>query len=119
MPIISSVTQSDCSGAGHETKIRELLAAQFGVDAASIHADDHIIERFRADSLELLEVCLSLNKLFGIEIGPQNLKTIETVGDVYRLVAQLLLDPQGVREVLPALTKEMVLSRLAAVRVMK
>lgn len=119
MTCMPAMTRPGCRDVEQESKIRELLAERFGADAASIDAQDHIVEKFYADSLELLDMCLALNTAFGIEIGPRELETIETVGDIYSVVAQLLGDMQGEKEELPYLTKDVVVSRLAAVRTMK
>ncbi|MBC7490022.1 MAG: hypothetical protein H7240_08800 [Glaciimonas sp.] len=104
---------------GQQEKIRELLAWQFGVDAALIDGKDNIVEQFYGDSLELLDMCLTLNATFGIDIGPQELRTMEVVGDVYRVVARLWHALEEVEKTLPYLPEEEFVSCLAAVRVLK
>ena len=102
-----------------EEKIRALLAWQFSVDVTSIDARADIVEDFYADSLELLDMCLALNTEFDIDIGPQELATIEVVEDIYRVVAQLRCAADGGREALRVLTEDEFVCRLAAVRTLK
>lgn len=71
-------------------RIRHLLAWQFGIDAATIEADTGLVDQLYADSLDLLEMTHTLNNEFGIEIEPEQLADMHTVGAVERVVAAML-----------------------------
>jgi acyl carrier protein len=114
--IVSNVMPCDVGIREQQAKIRAVLARQFNVDAASIVEQANILEDFYVDSLDLLDMCLALNDAFDIEISPQDLQTIETVGDVYRVVAQLQRDAEHETKVPLGVTEEIFVSRLAAVR---
>jgi acyl carrier protein len=71
-------------------RIRHLLAWQFGIDAGTIEADTELVDHLYADSLDLLEMTHTLNGEFGIEIEPEQLADMHTVGAVERVVAAML-----------------------------
>jgi acyl carrier protein len=74
-------------------RIRHLLARQFGVDAATIEADTGLVEHLYADSLDLLEMTQAINDEFDIEIEPEQLADMHTIGAVERVVAAILRAP--------------------------
>src|ERR1700688_3601773 len=71
-------------------RIRHLLAWQFGIDAGTIEADTELVDHLYADSLDLLEMTHTLNGEFGIEIEPEQLADMHTVGAVEQVVAAML-----------------------------
>ncbi|PUA19940.1 phosphopantetheine-binding protein [Glaciimonas sp. PCH181] len=119
MPSLSILNQCHSDNQEQEAKIRTLLAGHFCVDVTSIDAKANIVDSFYADSLELLDMCLSLNTAFDIDIGPRELATMALVEDIYRVVAQLQSAATDERAVLPYLAEEEFVCRLAAVRALK
>jgi acyl carrier protein len=73
-------------------RIRHLLAWQFGVDAASIEAQTELVNQLYADSLDLMEMTHILNREFDIDIAPEQLADMHTVGGVERVVMAMLQD---------------------------
>ncbi|HEY4319519.1 MAG TPA: phosphopantetheine-binding protein [Herbaspirillum sp.] len=73
-------------------RIRHLLAWQFGVDAAAIEAQTELVDHLYADSLDLMEMTHILNREFDIDIEPEQLADMHTVGGVERVVKAMLLD---------------------------
>jgi acyl carrier protein len=72
-------------------RVRELLAWQFGVDAKTIEAGTELVDQLYADSLDLMEMTHIMNREFGIEIEPEHLAGMHTVGGIERVVAAMLL----------------------------
>ena len=64
-------------------KLRELIAEQFGVDPDSITADTAFRDDLGADSVDLVDLSMALEDVFGIEeIDPEDVERIKTVGDL-------------------------------------
>jgi len=71
---------------GLETKIRSILAEQLGVEAAEVTADANILDDLGADSLDVVELVMSLEEAFDIEVPDEEVESMRTVGDVERYV---------------------------------
>lgn len=71
-------------------RIRTLVASQLGVDAAEVTEDASILEDLGADSLDVVELVMSLEEAFDIEVPDEDVETMRTVGDVERYVSQRL-----------------------------
>ncbi len=67
-------------------KIATLMADQLGVDKASITLESEIIKDLGADSLDVVEMLLDLEKEYGVEISDEQAAEIKTVGDIVKLV---------------------------------
>ena len=67
-------------------RIRELLAEQLDIDEDKITMDSDILEDFEADSLDVVDMVMSLEDEFGIEVPDEAVENFHTVGDVVRYV---------------------------------
>ncbi len=66
-------------------KIRALLAEQLDVDPAKITMDSDIMSDFEADSLDIVDMVMTLEDEFGIEVPDDAIESLRTVGDVVTL----------------------------------
>lgn len=69
-----------------EQKVIEILAKQLRVDAAKISANTNIASDLGADSLDLVEVLMSLEEEFNISIPDEAIPGIVTVGDLVKYI---------------------------------
>ena len=67
-------------------RIRELLAEQLDIDEDKITMDSDILEDFEADSLDVVDMVLTLEDEFGVEVPDEQIENFHTVGDVVRYV---------------------------------
>lgn len=67
-------------------RIRELLAEQLDIDEEKITMDSDILEDFEADSLDVVDMVMTLEDEFGVEIPDEDIENFRTVGDVVRFV---------------------------------
>ena len=67
-------------------KIKEMVAENLGVDAATITEESSFKDDLGADSLDLFELVMALEEEFGIEILTEDLEQIATVGDVIKYI---------------------------------
>lgn len=63
-------------------KLKEIIADQLNVDAASITAESRFKEDLEADSLDLFELVMALEEKYEVEIPSEELAELTTVGAV-------------------------------------
>ena len=63
-------------------KIREIIADQLNVDAASITEATSFKDDLGVDSLDLFEFVMAFEEAYGIEIPSEDLEGLTTVGSV-------------------------------------
>ena len=63
-------------------KMKEIIAEQLNVDAATIELSSNFKEDLDADSLDLFELVMALEKEYDIEIPADDLNNIATVNDI-------------------------------------
>ncbi|MGI5935895.1 MAG: acyl carrier protein [Oscillospiraceae bacterium] len=70
--------------------IRRLLAEQLEISEDSITLDTNIIEDLGADSLDVVELIMSIEEEFGIVITSDNVSDLYTVRQVVDFIKGLL-----------------------------
>ena len=63
-------------------KIRDILAAQLDIDEDKISLRTSIADDLGADSLDVVELMMSIEEEFGVTIDEEDVRTFKTVGDV-------------------------------------
>lgn len=63
-------------------KIKEIIVDQLGVDADRITLESNFVEDLEADSLDTVELIMSFEEEFGVEIPDTEAEKIKTVKDV-------------------------------------
>ena len=69
-------------------KILEILQNQLSIDVTGVTEETSFRDDLRIDSLDLYEVVTALEDEYGIEIQPEDLDGISTVGDVVEFLAK-------------------------------
>ena len=67
-------------------KIRALLAEPLDIDPSKITIDSDIMSDFEADSLDIVDMVMTLEDEFGVEVPDDAIETLHTVGDVVNFV---------------------------------
>ena len=68
-------------------QLKALLAEQFGVDAETITKETSFEEDLGADSLDLVDMSMALEEVFGVEeLTEEEIAGITTVGDLVRFL---------------------------------
>ncbi len=67
-------------------KVKEILAKQLGIDASKIKEDTNIATDLGADSLDLVEILMSLEEEFNISIPDEVIPEIKTVADLVKYI---------------------------------
>ena len=72
-------------------RVRDIVCEQFDVDSESITEDTDFLSELDADSLDVVELAMSIEESFGIpQIGEDDIRTIQTVGDLVAYVEKAL-----------------------------
>jgi acyl carrier protein len=64
-----------------EERLKKIIAEQLSVSEEDITPDAHFIEDLNADSLDLVELMMSLEEEFGVKIPDEDVDKIQTVQD--------------------------------------
>lgn len=63
-------------------KLREIISTQLDIEEERITLDTNLTEDLEADSLDLVEVIMSIEDEFDIEIPDESMDNFKTVADV-------------------------------------
>lgn len=67
-------------------KVKAILAEQLDADEESITMETDIGDDLGADSLDVVELIMSLEDEFDVEIPDENIEGIKTVGDIVNYI---------------------------------
>ncbi len=62
-------------------KLKKILVEQLGVEESQIVPEASFVDDLKADSLDLVELIMTLEEEFGVEIPDEDAEKIRTVGD--------------------------------------
>ena len=63
-------------------KVRKILSDHFSVDEASITLETNITEDLGADSLDVMDLLMSVEEEFKIEVPDEDAEKVRTVGQM-------------------------------------
>ncbi len=69
--------------------VRDALAQQFEIDPETITMDTSLIDDLGADSLDVVELIMSLEDLFGISITDEDAAQLDTVRKIVDYLERL------------------------------
>jgi len=67
-------------------KVKEILVKQLGVNESKIKADTNLATDLGADSLDLVEILMSLEEEFNISIPDEVIPEIKTMTDIVNYI---------------------------------
>ena len=69
-----------------EERVKKIIVDQLGADAAQVKPEASFIEDLGADSLDTVELIMSFEEEFGVEIPDTEAEKIKTVQDVINYI---------------------------------
>ena len=69
-------------------KVKAIIAELLDVDTAGITAESRFREDLEADSLDLVELIMEFEEVFGSEISDEDAQKITTVGEAVKYVSE-------------------------------
>ncbi len=67
-------------------KVKEIIVDQLDVDEDKVTLEASITEDLGADSLDVVDLVMSFEDEFGIEISDDEVANVKTVGDIVKLI---------------------------------
>lgn len=67
-------------------KVKEILVDQLDLDPEKITMESSFIDDLGADSLDLVDLVMSLEDEFGVEVPDDAIETMKTVGDAVKYI---------------------------------
>ena len=71
-------------------RIREALASQFDIDPDKITRDTDIMNDLGADSLDLVELIMTLEDEYGVSVTDESIYEHKTVGEIADFIESLI-----------------------------
>ena len=69
--------------------IKELIAKQLNKPVAEVTEDKEVVKDLGADSLDVVELLISLEDEFGVSIPEDDIVNVKTVGDIVAMLEKL------------------------------
>ena len=69
-------------------RLKKIIVEQLGVDEVGVKPEASFVEDLNADSLDLVELIMSLEEEFGMEISDEDAEKIKTVGDAMEFIEE-------------------------------
>ena len=69
-------------------RLKKIVVEQLGVDEADVKPEASFVDDLNADSLDLVELIMSLEEEFGMEISDEEAERIKTVGDAQEYIEE-------------------------------
>ena len=69
-------------------RIREIICDQLDLEEDKVTMDSDIMEDFEADSLDVVDLVMSIEDEFGLEVPDHQIENFRTVGDVVRYIEE-------------------------------
>lgn len=67
-------------------KIKAIISEQFGVPENELTADTVLTDDLDADSLDLIDLAMSLEDSFEVEVPDEELENFKTIGDIVKYI---------------------------------
>ena len=70
-------------------KVREILAKQLNIKPETIRPESEVVKDLGADSLDVVELLISLEDSYGISIPEEDMENFKTVQDIVNMLEKL------------------------------
>ena len=67
-------------------KVKDILVDQLDVEEEKVTMEESIVDDLGADSLDLVDLVMSLEEEFDVEIPDEQVENIKTVGDIVKYI---------------------------------
>lgn len=71
-----------------EVQLKKIIAEHLGVEENEIHPTSRLADDLGADSLDFIELSITIDDRFGVELDDEQLEGVKTFGDLLTLVSK-------------------------------
>jgi len=69
-----------------QDKTRALISSKMKIDESEITEEKHLFNDLGADSLDFVELSMTLEREFNVKFSEEDMANVKTVGDLYKLI---------------------------------
>ncbi|MEG1781778.1 MAG: acyl carrier protein [Oscillospiraceae bacterium] len=69
-------------------KLKKIISEQLEISEDKITIESNLIDDFDADSLDLVDIVMSIEDVFGVEVPEDDIENIKFVGDVVKFIEE-------------------------------
>ena len=69
-------------------KVRALIAEQLDIDEDKVTLDSDVVDDLGADSLDMVDLVMTFEDEFDIEIPDEQVENVKTVGDIVKYLEE-------------------------------
>ncbi len=69
-------------------KVALLVSEQLGISKEKVKMESNVVEDLGADSLDVIEMLMTLEDEYGISIPDEKIGQIKTIGDIVNLIEE-------------------------------
>ena len=73
-----------------QDKTRALISSKMKIAESEITEEKHFFNDLGADSLDFVELCVTLEREFNVKFSEDDMAKVKTVGDVYALIEKYI-----------------------------
>ena len=73
-----------------QDKTRALISSKMKIAESEITEEKHFLNDLGADSLDFVELCVTLEREFNVKFSEDDMAKVKTVGDVYALIEKYI-----------------------------
>ena len=70
-------------------KVKNIISEQFSIPEDDITEDTVLLKDLDADSLDLIDLAMSLEDCFEVEVPDEELENFKTVGDIVKYIEEM------------------------------
>ena len=71
-------------------KVKDIIVDQLDVDEDKVKMEASISEDLGADSLDIVDLVMSLEEEFDVEIPDEQVENVKTVGDIVKFIEETI-----------------------------
>ena len=71
-----------------QDKVRSIIASKLGLDESEITPEKNLSNDLGADSLDVVELSMDLEREFNLKFEDSDTEKIQTVADLYKLIEE-------------------------------
>jgi len=75
-----------------QDKAKALISSKMKVDESEVTEDKHLFNDLGADSLDFVELSMTLEREFNVKFSEEDMASVKTVGDVYALIEKYIMN---------------------------
>ena len=75
-----------------QDKAKALISSKMKVDESEVTEDKHLFNDLGADSLDFVELSMTLEREFNVKFKEEDMASVKTVRDVYALIEKYIMN---------------------------